>query len=207
MLVEILPNNPDSRLIKQAVDLLEDGQILIVPTDTVYALVCDLHNKKALSKMAQMKGKKLSKVNFSILCEDLSHLSEFVKPLDRPTYKLLRHHLPGPFTFILTANNDVPKLFDSKKKEIGLRVPDNGIIKELITTLGHPLAATSLHDEEDTLLDYFVDPYQIYERYDGNNSIGMIIDGGIGHLEASTIVDCTGNEVEIVRQGLGELNL
>ena len=205
MLVEILENNMDSRLIQQAVDLLRSGEILVIPTDTVYAFACDLKNKKAMSNMAILKGEKLSKVHFSIMCHDLSHLSDYVKPIDRPTFKLLRHNLPGPFTFILTANHDVPRLFDSKKKEIGIRIPDNKIVLKIIEELGNPIACTSLHNEEDALFDDFIDPYQIFERYDNSQHVKMIVDGGPGRLIASTVVDCTSGEAEIIRQGEKEL--
>ncbi len=207
MLVEINEINIDNRLISQAVQILNDGGILIFPTDTVYAMGCDLYNKKALNQLASMKGERLSKVNFSILCHDLKHLSDYVKPIDRSTFKLLKQNTPGPFTFILNANNEVPKLFDTKKKEIGIRIPANKIISAVIESLGRPIATTSLHNEEDTLLDYFTDPYQIYERFENNNNIGMIIDGGMGRLEASTVVDCTQDEFTIVRQGLGQIDL
>jgi len=173
----------------------------------VYAMGCDLYNKKALNQLASMKGEKLNKVNFSILCHDLKHLSDYVKPIGRPTFKLLKQNTPGPFTFILNANNDVPKLFESKKKEIGIRIPANAIISAIIEELGRPIASTSLHDAEDTLLDYFTDPYEIYERFEGNNQIEMIIDGGHGRLEASTVVDCTQDEFKIVRQGLGQIDI
>lgn len=205
MLLEILENNIDKRLIKQAVDILRDGGIIIFPTDTVYALGCDLKNKKALNNLASMKGERLNKVNFSIICPDLSVLSDYVRQIDRPTFKLLKQNLPGPFTFILNANNDVPRLFDSKKKEIGIRIPNNKIALAIVEELGNPMAATSLHDEEDELMDYFVDPYQIFERYTDNAYVKMIIDGGYGRLEGSTVVNCTQEEYEIVRQGLGEL--
>jgi tRNA threonylcarbamoyl adenosine modification protein (Sua5/YciO/YrdC/YwlC family) len=205
MLVEILEKNIDSRLIDQAVQLLRSGSIIIVPTDTVYALVCDLKNKKAMTNMAQLKGEKLSKVHFSIMCHDLSNLSDYVKQIDRPTYKLLRQNLPGPFTFILNANHDVPRLFDSKKREIGIRIPDNQIVLNIIEKLGNPIACTSLHNDEDALFDYFIDPYQIFEKYDNSPFVKMIIDGGNGKLIASTIVDCTKGEYEIVRQGEKEL--
>ena len=207
MLVEINENNIDKRLINQAVDILKSGGILIFPTDTVYAMGCDLYNKKALNQLAAMKGTRLNKVNFSILCHDLSHVSDYVKPIDRSTFKLLKQNTPGPFTFILLANNDVPKLFDTKKKEIGVRIPNNKTVLTIIEELGHPIASTSLHDEEDTLLDYFTDPYAIYERFMDSNDIEMIIDGGHGRLEASTIVDCTGGEFEIIRQGAGNIGL
>lgn len=203
MLVEINENNIDDRLIKQAVGILKSGGILIFPTDTVYAMGCDLFNKKALNQLATMKGTRLNKVNFSILCHDLSHVSDYVKPIDRPTFKLLKQNTPGPFTFILNANNDVPKLFESNKKEVGVRIPDNKTLLRIVEELGNPIATTSLHDEEDTLLDYFTDPYAIYERYIDNPHIEMIIDGGHGKLDASTIVDCTGSDYEIIRQGAG----
>lgn len=207
MLVEINENNIDSRLIKQALEMLKSGGILIFPTDTVYAMGCDLYNKKALNQLAAMKGTRLNKVNFSILCHDLSHVSDYVKPIDRSTFKLMKQNTPGPFTFILNANNDVPKLFESKKKEIGIRIPDNKTLLRLIEELGNPIATTSLHDEEDTLLDYFIDPYMIYERFMDNSNIEMIIDGGQGKLDASTIVDCTTGAAEIIRQGAGRIDL
>jgi tRNA threonylcarbamoyl adenosine modification protein (Sua5/YciO/YrdC/YwlC family) len=207
MLVEINQNNIDIRSIRNAVELLKAGAIIIFPTDTVYAMGCDLYSKKALTQLAQMKGEKLNKVNFSILCHDLKHLSDYVKPIDRSTFKLLKQNTPGPFTFILNANNDVPKLFDSKKKEIGIRIPANTIISAIIEELGRPIASTSLHNEEDTLLDYFTDPNEIYDRFEKNNNIQMIIDGGLGRLEASTVVDCTQEEFKIVRQGLGQIDL
>lgn len=207
MLIEINEENIDKRLINQALDVLKSGGILIFPTDTVYAMGCDLYNKKALNQLATMKGTRLNKVNFSILCHDLSHVSDYVKPIDRSIFKLMKHNTPGPFTFILQANNDVPKLFDSKKKEIGVRIPDNKILLMLVEELGHPIATTSLHDEEDTLLDYFTDPYAIYERYMDNQNIEMIIDGGHGKLEASTIIDCTNGEAEIIRQGAGKIDV
>lgn len=205
MLVEINENNMDHRLIYQAVSILKSGGIIIFPTDTVYAMGCDLLNKKALKKLATLKDVKLSKANFSIICPDLSDLSKYVKHLDRPTYKALNKSLPGPFTFILTATNEVPRLFDTNRKEIGIRIPDNNIILEIVRELGNPIATTSLHNEDDDIQDYFIDPYQIYERMD--NKVDMIIDGGYGNLEASTIVDCTNGDFDIVRQGIGELEL
>jgi len=207
MLIEINDANIDKRFINQAAKILQAGGIIIFPTDTVYAMGCDLYNKKALAQLAAMKGERLNKVNFSILCHNLKHVSDYVKPIVKPTFKLLKQNTPGPFTFILNANNDVPKLFDSKKKEIGIRIPANNILLAIIEKLGRPIASTSLHDEEDTLLDYFTDPYAIYERFDDNPYIEMIIDGGLGRLEASTIVDCTKDEFEIVRQGLGQIDI
>jgi tRNA threonylcarbamoyl adenosine modification protein (Sua5/YciO/YrdC/YwlC family) len=205
MLVEINPNNIDKRLIDQAVAVLKKGGLIIFPTDTVYSLGCDLYNKKGLQLMAKLKDIKLNKANFSIICSDLSHISDYVKQIDRPIFKLLKQSLPGPFTFIMNATNEVPKIFDSNKKEIGIRIPDNNIILEIVRQLGNPVATTSLHNEEDTLLDYFIDPYAIYERYD--ETVQMIIDGGYGNLEASTVVDCTGDQISIIRQGIGQITL
>ncbi len=203
MIIEIQPDSIDIRLIKQAVEVLKSGGIIVFPTDTVYAMGCDLYNKKALVKLAKIKDVKLSKSNFSIICPDLSHLSEYVKQIDRSTFKLLKHNLPGPFTFILSATNEVQRLFESNRKEIGIRIPDNKIILELTSALGNPIATTSLHNDHDELLDYFVDPYAIYEQMD--EQVDMIIDGGLGKLEASTIIDCTSGEPVLIRQGAGIL--
>lgn len=205
MLVEINPDNIDKRLIQQAVDSLKKGGIIIFPTDTVYSMGCDLYNKKALNNLAKLKEIKLSKANFSIICHDLSNLSEYVKQIDRPTFKLLKQSLPGPFTFIMNATNEIPKLFDTNRKEIGIRIPNNKIILEIVEKLGNPIATTSLHNHEDAIMDYFVDPYAIYERFD--DDVDMIIDGGYGNLEASTVVDCTGSAPEIIRQGIGRIDL
>lgn len=195
----------DSRLIQQAVKLLQEDGIIIYPTDTVYAIACSLKSKKGLEKLAKLKNTKLSKANFSLVFNDLSLLSDYVKQFDRSIFKLLNRSLPGPFTFILEANSSVPKLFDSNKKEVGIRIPDNEIAREIVRVLGEPLATTSLHDEEDELMEYFTDPYEIYQRYD--EKVDMIIDGGPGRLYASTVVNCTNGTTEIVRQGIGELEL
>lgn len=205
MLVEINPNNIDSRLIKQAVDVLKKGGVIIFPTDTVYSMGCDLFNKKALNNLAKLKDIKLSKAQFSIICHDLSHLSDYVKQIDRPIFKLLKQSLPGPFTFIMNATNEIPRLFDTNRKEIGIRIPDNNIILEIVKELGNPIATASLHNQEDEIMDYFTDPYAIYERYD--DDVEMIIDGGYGNLEASTVIDCTGSAPEIIRQGIGKLDV
>jgi tRNA threonylcarbamoyl adenosine modification protein (Sua5/YciO/YrdC/YwlC family) len=203
MIIEINADSIDKRLINQAVDILKSGGIIVFPTDTVYAMGCDLYNKKALTKLAKLKDVKLSKANFAIICPDLSHLSEYVKQIDRSTFKLLKHNLPGPFTFILTATNEVQRLFESNRKEIGIRIPNNNIILELANKLGNPIATSSLHNDQDELLDYFIDPYAIYEQLD--DQIDLIIDGGPGKLEASTIIDCTSGEPVVIRQGVGQL--
>ena len=203
MFVEINPSNIDIRLIRQAVEILRNGGVIVFPTDTVYALGCDLMSKKGLDTLSRVKGQKKAKTSFSIICADLSDLSNYVKQIDRSTFKLIKHCLPGPFTFILKATNDVSRLFDGNKKEIGIRIPNNAIALEIVKELGNPIAATSLHNDDDELLDYFVDPYAIYEKYD--DTVDMIIDGGMGNLEASTIIDCTDVEPIIVRQGIGIL--
>ena len=205
MFVQINPENIDQRAIDHAIKILKNGGIIIFPTDTVYSMGCDLRNKKALNNLAKLKGIKLNKATFSIICNDLSNLSEYVKHIDRPTFKLLKHSFPGPFTFILHATNEVTKIFDTNKKEIGIRIPDNKIILEIVASLGNPIATTSLHNDEDTFLDYFADPNAIFEKYE--DSVDMIIDGGYGNLEASTVIDCTGNVAKIVRQGIGKIDL
>ena len=204
MIIEINPQNIDERLIHQAADVLKKGGIIIFPTDSVYAMGCDLYNKNALAKLAKLKGVKLNKARFSIICHNLSDLSNYVKQIDRPTFKLLKQHLPGPFTFILTATNEIPKLFDSNRKEIGVRIPDNQIILKVTEALGKPIATTSLHDDEDTFLDYFIDPYEIYQRFD--KEVDLVVDGGYGKLYASTIIDCTSGVPVIIRQGIGKLD-
>ncbi len=202
MLLEINPENIDERYIARAVEILKNGGIIIFPTDTVYAMGCDLYNKKALEELARIKGVKLSKANFSIICTGMSDLSKYVKQIDRPIFKVLNSNLPGPFTFILQATNEIPRLFDTNRKEIGIRIPNNKIILKLTEALGNPIATTSLKEDENAVVEYFNDPVEIYERYE--NSVSLIIDGGFGKLEASTIVDCTSGAPVIVRSGLGE---
>jgi len=203
MLLEINPENIDERYIARAVEILKKGGIIIFPTDTVYAMGCDLYNKKALNELARIKGVKLNKANFSIICTGMSDLSKYVKQIDRPIFKVLNANLPGPFTFILHATNEIPRLFDTNRKEIGIRIPDNKIILKLTEALGNPIATTSLKEDENAVVEYFNDPVEIYERYE--NLVSLIIDGGFGKLEASTIVDCTSGAPVIVRSGLGEL--
>lgn len=202
MLIEINPENINSNYIDRVVEVLKKGGIIIFPTDSVYAMGCDLYNKKALEKLAKLKGIKLNKANFSIICNDFSNLSKYVKPIEKSIFKLLNTYLPGPFTFILPATNEIPKLFDSNRKEIGIRIPDNQIILSIVEQLGNPIATTSLKDEE-SFLEYHNDPAEIYERY--AELVELIIDGGYGKLEGTTIVDCSTGAPEIIRQGLGIL--
>lgn len=203
MLVELNKNNPDQRIIDDAVDILNKGGIIIYPTDTVYAFGCSLLNKKAIEQLARLKDIKLKKANFSLICNDLSNISEHTKYIDRPTYKILNKNLPGPFTFILNASSKIPKLFETNRKTVGIRIPDSEIVRSIVRTLGHPLVTTSLHDD-DEILDYITDPYEIAERWE--NRVDMIIDGGYGKNEPSTVVDLSQGEVEILRQGVGELH-
>ncbi len=202
MLLRIHPDNPNPRLISKVIDCLNSGGIIIYPTDTVYGLGCDIYNKKAVERIAQVKGIKKEKANFSFICSNLSHISDFTRPISNETYKLMKKHLPGPFTFILEANNKVPKLFQSKKKTVGIRIPDNNIIRTIVEEFGHPIMSTSVYDE-DTIIEYTTDPELIYEKY--QNIADIVIDGGYGDNEASTIVDCTQDEMLIVRQGKGIL--
>ncbi len=202
MLLKIYPDNPDQRKIITVVDVLKQGGIIIFPTDTVYGLGCDIYNHKAVEKIARIKGINLAKANFSFICYDLSHLSDFTKQIDNNIYKLMNKNLPGAFTFILPANNKVPKIFKSKKKTVGIRIPDNNIAREIVNQLGNPIMTTSIYDE-DEIIEYTTDPELIYEKY--KNLVDAVIDGGYGNNEASTVVDCTGEEIEVIRQGVGEL--
>jgi tRNA threonylcarbamoyl adenosine modification protein (Sua5/YciO/YrdC/YwlC family) len=205
MFISINPSNIDSRSIKVIVDVLKDDGIIIYPTDTVYALGCRLHSKKALNRLAQLKGVKLNKAHFALVFDSLSNLSDYVKQFDRSIFKLLNKSLPGPFTFIMDANNAVPKLFYSNKREVGIRIPDNPIALEIVKELGEPLATTSLHDENDEIMEYYIDPKEIFVHYE--DRVDIVIDGGLGKLYGSTVVNCTGGQIEIVRQGLGILEL
>lgn len=202
MFVEINPSSPDDRIISDVVKILNKGGVIIYPTDTVYALGCSLHHKRAIENLAKLKGLKLKKANFALICYDLSTLSEYINYIDRPTYKILNKNLPGPFTFILPASVRIPKLFDSNKKTVGIRIPDSDFVRKVVLELGHPLVTTSIHDE-DEILEYTTDPYAIQEKWE--NQVDIIIDGGYGKNEPSTVVDCSDGEVEIIRQGIGEL--
>ncbi|MCK9449918.1 MAG: L-threonylcarbamoyladenylate synthase [Bacteroidales bacterium] len=202
MLLRIYPENPAPRLIRQVVDCLNDGGLVIFPTDTVYGLGCSIHQSKAIDRIAAIKGIKKEKANFSFLFPDLSLLSEFTKPISNDVFKMMRRNLPGPFTFILEANNNIPKIFQSKKRTIGIRIPDEAVIQAILYELGHPMMTTSILDQ-DQLVEYTTDPSIIYENY--KDKVDIIIDAGFGGNQASTIVDCTENEVVILRQGKGGL--
>lgn len=204
MLIRIHPDDPSPRLIKQVVECLQDGGLIIYPTDTVYGLGCDVFKQKSVEKIARIRGVELKKHNFSFICSDLSHLSDFTKPIDRSTYKLMRRALPGPFTFILNANTSIPKLFKNKKRTVGIRVPNHNIPRTIVEELGNPILTTSIHDD-DAVIEYSTDPELIYEKY--KNQVDIVIDGGYGNLTPSTVVDCTSSIPEILRQGEGILDL
>lgn len=201
MLIHIHPDNPGARQILQVVDILKNGGVIIYPTDTVYGLGCDIYNPKAVEKIARIKGVKPEKANFSIICYDLSHISDFTRHLSNHVFRLMKRYLPGPFTFILPASNNLPKLFKNKKKTIGIRIPDHNIPLEIVNALGNPILTTSIHDS-DKLLDYTTDPELIHENF--MNQVDAVIEGGFGNNIPSTILDCTSDTVEIIRQGLGE---
>mgnify|MGYP000694324089 FL=1 len=201
MIIKIYPENPNPKHIQQVADCLQRGGLIIYPTDTVYGIGCDINNQKAIEKIAKLKGIKVKDANFAMICYDLSHLSDFVKHIETPVYKMLKRALPGPFTFILNANNQVPKLFKNKKKTIGIRIPDNPICLEIVKELNHPILTTSLKDD-DEVLEYTTDPELIHERY--ADSVDIIIDGGYGDNVASTIIDLTTGEPELIRQGKGD---
>jgi tRNA threonylcarbamoyl adenosine modification protein (Sua5/YciO/YrdC/YwlC family) len=202
MLLKIHPENPSPRQIKTVVECLNDGGVIIFPTDTIYALGCDIYKSRAIDKVAQIKGIKKEKANFSFICSDLSQLSDFTKPIPNEVFKLMRKTLPGPYTYILNANNNVPKIFQSKKKTVGIRIPDNNIPIEIIRLLGNPILSTSIHDD-DEIIEYSTDPELIYEKF--KNRVDIVIAGGHGDNNPSTIIDCTGEEIVVVREGKGEI--
>lgn len=201
MLIKIYPNNPNEKQLAEVVTCLRNGGIIIYPTDTVYGLGCDIYQAKAIEKLCKIRNINPDKANLSFICADLSHLSDFVKPIDNAVFRVLKHALPGPFTFILNANNKVPKLLHSNKKTVGIRVPDNDIARSIVKLLGNPIVSTSIHDD-DEVVEYSTDPELIYEKY--KDLVDMVIDGGYGELQASTVVDYTSDEPVIVRQGKGD---
>lgn len=201
--LSIHPETPEYRKIQEVVAVLNKGGIIAYPTDSVYNFGCSLDNKRAIEKLAKLKGIKLKKANFSLVCADLKSIDEYTTPFSRSVFKALNKNLPGPFTFILNASNQIPKLFDSNKKEIGIRIPDNEICLEIVKNLGAPMVTTSIH-HEDEIVEYITDPEQIFEKFE--HQVELVIDGGIGNNEPSTVVDCTQDELDIIRQGIGELD-
>ncbi len=203
MIIELFDNNPDQRKISKIVEVLQKGGIVVFPTDTVYSFGCSLKNKKGLEKLARLKGEKLSKANFSLICYDLSNIADYTKPMERKVYKAINKALPGPYTFILNASNEVPKLFGNKKKEIGIRIPNNNITRQIVLKLCSPLAVTSVHDE-DEIVDYTTDPVAIFERHE--NDVDIVIAAGFGNNVPSTVLDCTSGDIVVVREGIGNID-
>ena len=201
-LIKIYNENPNEREIDKVVKVLQKGGIIIYPTDTVYGLGCDITNTKAMERVAQLKGLKLDKANFSFICFDLSNLSDYVKQIDTPAYKILKKALPGPYTFILPSSTSLPKAFKNKKT-VGIRIPDNNIIRELVKKLGNPIVSTSIYDEDD-LLEYTTDPELIFEKW--GNKVDIVIDGGYGSNIPSTVIDLSEGETTVLREGLGSVD-
>lgn len=201
--IKIYPDNPNEAAIAKVVKVLKDGGLVIYPTDTVYGLGCDITNTKALERIAKIKGIKLDKANFSFICHDLSNISDYVRQIDTSTFKLLKRALPGPYTFILPGNNNLPKEF-KKKTTVGIRVPDNSIALEIVRQLGNPIVSTSIRDEDD-VIEYTTDPELIFEKW--QNLVDVVIDGGYGDNVGSTIIDLSGDEPFIVREGKGSLDI
>jgi len=204
MLLRIHPETPSHRQVLKVVEVLSRDGVIIFPTDTIYAMGCNIYSPKAIDRISRIKGINSKNANYSFLCHDLSQLSDYSKPISNDVYKLMRRTLPGPFTYILNANSNVPKIFQNKKKTVGIRIPDNNILSEIIRELGNPLLSTSIHDEDD-IIEYSTDPELIHEKY--LNLVDLVIDGGIGDNIPSTIVDCTGDEILLVREGKGEVDL
>ncbi len=201
MLLSIHPKNPDERKIKQVIDCLKNGGVIIYPTDTVYGIGCDLHNQRAIERICAIKNIKPKKANFAFICNDLSHISEYARGLSNATFKLMKKALPGAFTFILEATNKVPKILDNNKKTVGIRIPDHNIPRIIVEKLGNPLITTSVDDDD--LVEYMTDPELIHEKL--GHLVDIVIDGGVGGLFLSTIVDATTDDFEIIRQGAGIL--
>ncbi len=202
-LIRIYEENPNPKEIARVVSIIRSGGLVIYPSDTVYALGCDITNNRALEKVAKLKGIKLAKANFSFVCKDLSNLSDYVKQIDTSTFKLLKRALPGPYTFILPGNNSLPTVF-KKKKEVGIRVPDNAITQAIVEELGNPIISTSIYDE-DEVIEYMTDPELIFEKW--HTLVDVVVDGGYGDNVASTIIDLTTGEPVLIREGRGSLEI
>jgi len=203
MLLRLYEKNPDQRQISKIVELLKYGGVIIYPTDTVYGLGCDITKARAVERVARIKGVKPEKARFAFICSDLSHLSDFARQVDNDTFKLMKSYLPGPYTFILNASNQVPKSIKHNRKTVGIRIPDNNIILEIVRKLGNPILTTSLK-EEDQIVEYPTDPELIHEDY--NYLVDAVIDGGFGGMVPSTIIDCSGESPLVIREGLGEVD-
>jgi tRNA threonylcarbamoyl adenosine modification protein (Sua5/YciO/YrdC/YwlC family) len=202
--LKIHPQNPEMRKINRVVEVLRDGGVVIYPTDTIYGIGCDLMNRKAVERLCKIMDIKPNKLDLSFICNDLSHIAEFVKRIDTPVFKVLKRSLPGPYTFILESSSRVPKILDVNKKTVGIRIPDHAIPRALVSELGNPLITSSIKDD-DLIVEYTTDPDEIYEDF--KNLVDIVIDGGNGGNIPSTVVDCTGDGLVIVRKGLGDIDL
>lgn len=204
MLLKIFPENPNPKAVGRVVECLNDGGIVIYPTDTIYGIGCDIFKPKSIERILSIVGKKDKKNALTFICHDLSNLSDYTKPIDNSLFKVMKRVLPGPYTFILEANNSVPKLLQSNKRTVGIRIPDNPIVQEIVKVLGHPILSTSMKDD-DEIIEYTTDPELIYERY--GDLVDIVIDGGYGDNVPSTVLDCTGGEIEVVREGKGDISV
>ena len=203
-LVKIFPDNPDPKKIRHVANVMKKGGLVIYPTDTVYGLGCDIFNTSALDRIVQIKGGKKNVSNLSFICYDLSHISEYTRRIDTPTFKVMKKALPGPYTFILSASSKVPKLLNTNKKTVGIRVPQHDIPREMVRELGNPIITTSIRDEDD-IIEYSTDPELIYEKY--IKLVDIVIDGGYGGNEASTVIDCSEGDPEVIREGKGDTSV
>lgn len=202
MLLKLYENNPDPRLIQRIVEVLRNGGVIIYPTDTVYGMGCDITKARAVERVARIKGVRPDRAKFSFICSDLSHLSDYARQVDNNTFKMMKSYLPGPYTFILNASHQVPKVIKQNRKTVGIRIPDNNIILEIVRELGNPILTTSLKIG-DRILEYPTDPETIFDTY--KDLVDIVIDGGYGGIVPSTILDCSGEEPVLIRQGLGEV--
>jgi tRNA threonylcarbamoyl adenosine modification protein (Sua5/YciO/YrdC/YwlC family) len=202
MYIKLYNENPNPKQVKEVVDILEKGGVIIYPTDTVYGIGCDITKPKAVERVARIKGLNPKKARFSFICYDISQIAEYTTPIDNQTFKLMKRNLPGPFTFILESGSKVPKILKSNRKHVGIRVPDNNIIREIVQELGNPILTTSLKND-DEILEYTSDPELIYEDF--QNLVDCVVDGGYGNNVPSTVIQCENGEYEVIRQGIGEL--
>ena len=204
MILKIYPENPNQRHLDKVINCLQDGGIVIYPTDTIYGMGCDIFKQKSIERITEILGDRKKKDSMTFICADLSDISNYTKPIPNHIFKTMKKVLPGPFTFILEANNNVPKLLQSKKKTIGIRIPNNPIILEIVRQLGHPILSTSVKDE-DEIIEYTTDPELIYERFE--DMVDIVIDGGYGDNTPSTVLDCTSGDIEVIREGKGDVSL
>ena len=204
MFLKIYEENPSERELQKVIDILKNGGLIIIPTDSVYSIACDMNSRKAVENLARLKNIKLKDADFSFIFGDFSSVADYTKPMSNSIFKVIKKNLPGPFTFILDANNNIPNFFRKSKKTIGVRIPDNNIIRELVKILDNPILVTSVH-ADDEVREYMTDPSLIHEKY--IHTVDLVIDGGYGKIEASTVVDCSSGDIEIIRHGVEELKI